>query len=250
MVLDNPYDLIKTIAEAQETFGHSEIWWRGQPAASLSLIPGAYRDNRHSNYEQNVALRFQAKAPARYSNCPSNNADWLVLMQHYRLPTRLLDWTEAPLIALFFAVSPTQDDAEPAVLWGLDPYTLNKHQTGLGGVLTTTNSIATPIFKGAFTSTPPPNSDKTVAISPSQIDIRMLLQQSKFTLHGTRTPLEESADNEKFLQKIEIPVAHKEIVWFILRNLLSMNTSDLFPDLHHLAQDLEQWRHEENFQIT
>jgi len=45
-------------------------------------------------------------------------------MQHYRLPTRLLDWSFSPLIAAYFAVRETTDADEDACIWALAPSVL------------------------------------------------------------------------------------------------------------------------------
>src|SRR5690606_36926394 len=60
---------------------------------------------------------------------PRDDWEWLFLMQHYGVPTRLLDWTDSPLVALFFAVYNVDRDDRDASLWVLLPAALNR-QTG------------------------------------------------------------------------------------------------------------------------
>jgi hypothetical protein len=81
-----------------------EEFYRGQADAAWELIPSLYRDKYYVGKEKNIL------ADIRKHNYPEFAEqdlfiNELVKMQHYGIPTPLLDWTKNPLNALFFAVS-------------------------------------------------------------------------------------------------------------------------------------------------
>ena len=105
------------------------MWFRGQSDYSWGLVPSVQRkDGMGEHYEQYITtnfmihtMRLNPSVPQRY-----DRASWLTLMQHYGLPTRLLDWSESPLVALYFALSSDEDAKADAAVWVLNPMKLNK----------------------------------------------------------------------------------------------------------------------------
>jgi FRG domain len=224
------------IIDARGVF--DEIWWRGHADSDWELLPSVHRP-RYRGFEHDLVRSFMRRAKTRYTGpLPAEEAwpEWLFLMQHYGLPTRLLDWTRSPLTAAVFAVESHPD--KPGAIWALNPYQWNYLANNTQRLIDPYEEIVLPYFKDPFKGAA--CEDRAIAVDAPEIDNRMLVQQAACTIHGKRTPLEKleefgGGDFVKFI----IPAELKERVKKYLA-LRGFTRDRLFPDLHHLAQELRE----------
>ena len=88
---------------------HMPGWiYRGVADSSFPLLPKVGRLEFRSQYslksEQLLLRTFKQRAVRHVSPQPTSDLEWLSLGQHHGLPTRLLDWTYSPLVALYFGI--------------------------------------------------------------------------------------------------------------------------------------------------
>ena len=235
-------ELAAAHAAARLQFGEVP-WFRGQESddPSWSLKPSVYRNKEWQKHEHNMAQMFVLDAPSRRASCPSihDSPGWLTLMRHYGLPTRLLDWTQSILTAAYFALCLKHDS--DAVIWALAPGILNGSQLSGSGVVAFKND--TPIMELQQLTSEAFNQSKEcqhiLAVQGQQIDSRMLMQQSRFTIHGRSAGLEAVNDlpRQRFLRRYLIPQDARESLLLTIESL-GCTKSVLFPDLDHLADDI------------
>ena len=159
-------------------------------------------------------------------------------MQHYGLPTRLLDWSFSLFTALYFcACNKTKDDMNGS-LWALDPKELNSLQTDHGNICHDKMKEAQELIDSAFQKVNErQQTGHILAMTGPQVDLRMLVQSAAFTIHGSRTPLNELPDKDKIVAEIIIKQNDKRFVREALA-ISGFSRSQLFPDLESLALNL------------
>lgn len=105
----------ETISERSQNINNDILFYRGHSDKDYKLIPSIYRDKNWIDNEDIMFKELMLKCPNEFKD-DKTTFQMLVRMQHYSLPTRLLDITSNSLIALYFACSSNKDkDGEVVV---------------------------------------------------------------------------------------------------------------------------------------
>lgn len=232
-----------------DTFAVEVPWYRGVSHSKYALIPKVYRDHlweRHKDYEWWIAGDFESGARAFIPNHHSYSEwDWYFTIQHYGLPTRLLDWTEGSLIALYFAVRNVKNTYIPSVYF-LNPYWFDEvvHGETEGMIYNTDPKSISEGHRSRLSSYledrgKVPN--LPLCICPPRIDPRIAAQKSVFTIHGKFiNAFKAVARDNKNAQIVKIRLS-TENAEKIKGQLYSMGISEgtLFPGLEGLVEDIK-----------
>jgi hypothetical protein len=243
-------DLITAIrADSNSSHPQEPKWFRGESSDfNTPLTPTLLRGG-FAPHENALLQMFRARASGFHDAVPlrEHTDQWLFLARHAGLPTRLLDWSESALIALYFALK----ESEP-VVWMLNPLDLND--------LSYTNPDKTPPrqFPLPWHDPDPDGRGKNpayenlrgaweqdrhgatlpVAIYPTYVHPRLRGQRSCFTIHGTdKRGLDVLLANKPILKRYVVDPACRPSMRREL-TVLGITDSVVFPDLDGLAKEL------------
>jgi hypothetical protein len=256
-------DWLKHAGIKGQTFLRS-TWYRGIGAIyPKPLVPGVYRDsftNRaklfpsgllegRRQYLERTMLREFRTAGASLFNA-DDIVDVYLTAQHFGMPTRLLDWTNNPLAALFFAVENKDQHGVDGEVFAVEPTAilptpdLKKKGNDIlwGAEITRHPYVADAIGESFWHVAKKPRDAVIIPVIPDNRIGRIGQQSSCFTLH-----MHKSLDvvvPEPKIAKFKI-VAKDNAKANILDELLRMNINQftLFNDLDHLSRDIKRvWK--------
>ena len=201
--------ILESATDSYSDLRTAKAWWRGHSdRENYKLRPVILRGEHQDFDEYNLITQFEQEAPIRYADWPESRDKRLLLMQHYGLPTRLLDWTRSLLTGLYFTVRNKEHDDRDGCLWGLNPIRLNLSQVGKNPIFTTDSPEVEKSIEDAFTRPEDRLEVKQTVLATTgpQIDLRMLVQLACFTIHATGTPpIEELHSSHNFVSSVVIP---------------------------------------------
>lgn len=242
--------------------GPDLMWFRGQGCetrqlrTSLSRKLDPYTSANMISTETRLITRFRQRSlPLWPEGYPQDDWEQLFAMQHFGVPTRLLDWSESALVAAYFAA--THDpklcecgtgNCQPTI-WVLDPVGLNRFNSRLDGMGDAISVLAT---SSPDISSWTPGTEETrfapwpIAIHGTHNSTRIVAQQGTFTVAGKNgDPLDEVPaviDHPNVLVKLTFSIGHQEIMRVL--SLLGVTRSTVFPELASVAHDIavREWQ--------
>jgi hypothetical protein len=225
-------------------------WYLGQPDLKGDLLPAFYKAGIRPEHEREV-LRDWRQMSAEFAST-AGLAEWQLMVSAHMagVPSRIIEWTANPLVALFGAVESL--GAEDGRVWVLNPWIMNEHTADLLFVPPTDSGF----FKkyavkvDALEAPALPEAGRPMAFRPARTGRAYNMQNIFWTVHGKdATPLDKLVFFMKradlFLTAIPIEAGTKRTLLKELHDI-GITRANLFPGASGLAKTLA-YRYSKNY---
>ncbi len=222
----------------------AQQFYRGQGSIGWSLLPPIYRETdkqRGINEEREMFYEAIRHCPSDFPSTMST-FDKLVKMQHYALPTRLLDITTNPLVALYFACQNTESKYAEVMIFDVPKKDVlnfeDKDVVICSNIVKQPNTFTLSDLQGDVLRENPQvvigsfqDLQKVVCVLPKLNNPRISHQQGAFFLFGIRQNTKElSATLNIVPRRIIINTSNKKRILYQL-SICGIDQSTLFPEL-------------------
>ncbi len=229
-------EFLKEVKQAESDLGNPRnIWYRGHTEKSWKLVPSLLRVDEWETKERELFVEFKKTASRLFDK---RNNDWEILfdMQHYWIPTRLLDCTTVMGVAIAFILHNDYGEVGDSALYLLDPVSLNR-LNGRDEIINIPEDRSynyTEIYWEKRPFVP----ERPLAIRPSFQSDRIIAQKGVFTVHGSNTSgVEETA--AECIKKIILPEEAKEEAKIFLK-WANLDEYTIYPDIVGMAYHIKR----------
>lgn len=237
-IIERIADLMRLV----NTSGSETRWFRGQIDEAWGLKPSVLRDRGWLSAETDMIKRFRQAAASRMRDRPANDWEWVCVAQHHGVPTRLLDWSENPLIGLYFAVELDESDrgVVDGKLFSLDLDLLNAATVGkpTGVLLLGQDELLDEYLPG---SSPTSKRGGLAVVAPQSFD-RLVAQSGVFTITHSLDPLDIDQSCSEAIEEFLVPQTAKQYLRNELERL-NITAATVYPDLEHIGISIKQRYH-------
>ena len=231
----------------------TRVWFRGLTDIRYQQVPTFHREGYKIEDEIYLMNLFKQNSHELLGQIPDSEWEWMFLMRHHNLPSRLLDWTENPFVGLYFAVRPEIGDSVPAsdgVLWCLlptglnhlalswpdDDYSLPMFTDNEAEYTRDENDVINLYLPSKMKHLSSSEARPPAAAMAKRINRRMQMQMAVFTIHHVnKDPLENSGDG-KHVWRYKIPARSKKGIYEDLARI-GITERTLFPSLDNVARE-------------